>query len=62
MPVYSLVQDSQNRLYAGGEGVYRSTDRGSTWEDMSQGLSTKAFTAALAIDSHDVLFAGKREK
>jgi photosystem II stability/assembly factor-like uncharacterized protein len=58
--INSLAVDSSGRIYAGGSGrpaVKVSTDNGTTWQEMSQGLSGSD-VEALLIDRTGCLFAG----
>jgi photosystem II stability/assembly factor-like uncharacterized protein len=55
--IVSLAVDKNNRLYAGGNGMYRSTDSGASWTKISNGLPNN-FVHALEINSSDHLFAG----
>jgi photosystem II stability/assembly factor-like uncharacterized protein len=46
-------------VYRGGEGVYRSDDRGRTWQQATTGLSHRRYAEdaiAFAVDNPDVVF------
>jgi photosystem II stability/assembly factor-like uncharacterized protein len=55
----SVAENSLGHLFAGtpGSGVYRSTDDGGSWEQISGGL-TNLDIRSVAIDTNDFLYAG----
>jgi photosystem II stability/assembly factor-like uncharacterized protein len=54
--VYTVAFDSQGYLFAGsaGNGLYRSTDKGLTWEHV---LTEPQIVWRIAVNSNDVIFA-----
>ncbi|GAB1429954.1 hypothetical protein MASR2M18_07870 [Ignavibacteria bacterium] len=58
MFVYDMLEDSIGRFYAAtfGDGIYRSLDRGNSWEKFSYGIRND-FTRGLAMDSEGNIFA-----
>lgn len=56
---------SHGNLYVGtvGEGVWRSTDGGASWDRAANGMFVECDVRALAVDSHraNVLYAGTNE-
>jgi photosystem II stability/assembly factor-like uncharacterized protein len=63
VPAVAVSSSSPNILYAGtlGGGVFRSGDRGTTWEQVNDGL-TNLDVMSLAVDPRDpnLVFAGTR--
>ena len=59
--ISSFAENSSGHLFAGtynyGQGVFRSTDFGETWDQINTGL-TIMDVRSLAIDSADYLYAG----
>ncbi len=57
--IIRLVCDRQGNVYAAGQfsGVWRSTNSGQNWEQISNGLNW-AFLSAFAVDSSGVVYAG----
>jgi hypothetical protein len=59
--ISSFAENSLGHLFIGtynfGNGVWRSTDYGDTWEEMNNGL-TIMDVRSVAIDSNDYLYAG----
>jgi len=54
--VYTVAIDSQGFIFAGsaGNGLYRSTDKGATWEHV---LTEPQIVWRIAVNSNDVIFA-----
>ena len=57
--IKALAVDSNNYVYAGtgGNGIYKTTDNGLTWNPKNNGL-TETQIFSLTIDSSDRIFAG----
>jgi len=56
--IFSLVVDADGIVYAGGSssGVYRSVNKGYSWEQINQGLSDTSILG-LSIDVHNRIYA-----
>lgn len=54
-----LIHESSNILVAAyNRGVFRSTDEGKTWTNISTGLTDHALVLSLAVDPNGRIFAG----
>jgi|DewCreStandDraft_4_1066084.scaffolds.fasta_scaffold00288_17 photosystem II stability/assembly factor-like uncharacterized protein len=53
--IYTFAFDSSGNIYAGGSGIYRSTDGGSSWE--AWGLANQP-VISIACKSNGYIFAG----
>ncbi len=51
-----FVSDRKGLIYAGGNGLYKSSDRGSTWQRSSDGLFDST-VYGLAVDSQGLIYA-----
>ncbi|MCH7800623.1 MAG: hypothetical protein IIC24_03660 [Chloroflexi bacterium] len=56
----SLAADSKGNIFAGtsGDGVYRSSDGGNTWETVNTGLTKKSVNCLLVEDGGGSIYAG----
>jgi len=55
--ISQMVINSEGKVFLGGNGVYRSTDKGNTWTTVVAGLR-KAIVSSLALSNSGYLFAG----
>ncbi|HYV91524.1 MAG TPA: fibronectin type III domain-containing protein [Chitinophagales bacterium] len=55
---WSFCYTPSGNIYAGGSGVYKSTDHGDTWNDMNPGLDARKSIACFTGKSDGTLFLG----
>ncbi len=55
--VMAIARNSQGQIFAGGNGIFRSTDNGNTWQQMIDGMGSIS-VRSLVIDTIADIFAG----
>lgn len=59
--VQSMAVNENDYVFAGvtGQGIYRSKDDGSSWEQVNNGLPTSATMTAIVVDSKNNIYASE---
>src|SRR5207253_1914195 len=58
---FSVIAAKNSVLYAGGNGIFKSTDKGANWRAIHQGLPPSIDVSSIVVDSHSAVYLGTRD-